>query len=221
MHKAVIGGIAALMLTAEANAGDLPDPGPCGLRPCPQIYPPPPPPIYPPPVPYDPYLYWCGPYVGANVGFQSGVLSNSSARPSGAEAGVQGGYLWQFGHWVAGWETDFQFSGAADSFAIFRFSNPWWGTVRGRGGIAFDNLLLYGTAGLAYGEGRIDVGGLSEVNTHIGWAAGAGVELGLSRNWSVKAEFLRVDLSSEPFVLTGLNHGLSSNVFRVGVNFHF
>jgi opacity protein-like surface antigen len=47
------------------------------------------------------------------------------------------------------------------------------------------------------------------------------VELGLSRNWSIKAEYLRVDLTSEPFVLTGVEHGLSSNVFRVGVNFRF
>jgi outer membrane immunogenic protein len=218
MHKTVIGGIAALVLAAEANAGDLPlYPGSCGGQPCPPAYPPLPP---PPPVP-PLYPYWCGFYVGANVGWQSGVLSNSSARPSGVEAGFQAGYLWQFGQWVAGWESDFQFSSAEDSFAIFRFSNPWFGTVRGRGGIAFDDLLFYGTAGLAFGRGRIDVANLSEVNTHIGWAAGAGVELGLSRNWSVKAEFLRVDLSGEPFLLTGLNHGLSSNVFRVGVNFHF
>jgi outer membrane immunogenic protein len=217
MHKTMIGGIAALVLTAEANAGDLPPyVGPCGGPPCPAIYPPPLPPPLPPP-----YLYWYGPYVGANVGFQSGVLSNSSASPRGVEAGFQGGYLWQFGQWVAGWESDFQFSNAEDSFSIFQFSNPWWGTVRGRGGIAFDNLLFYGTLGFAFGRGRIDAGSLSEVNTHIGWAAGAGVELGLSRNWSVKAEYLRVDLAAEPFVLTNLSHGLSSNVFRVGVNFHF
>jgi outer membrane immunogenic protein len=156
-----------------------------------------------------------------NLGFQSGVLSNSTAKPSGILGGIQGGYNWQFGQWVAGWETDFQFSSADDTFAIFRFSNPWFGTVRGRGGVAFDNVLLYGTLGLAYGRGRIDVGSLSEVNTHIGWAAGAGVELGLARNWSVKAEYLRVDLSSEPYVLTGLNHGLSSNVFRIGINYRF
>jgi outer membrane immunogenic protein len=217
MHKTLIGGIAVAVLTATgAHAGDLPM-GPCGGRPCPPIYPPRPP---PPPVP-PPYLYWCGPYLGANLGFQSGTLSDSTARPSGVLGGVQGGYNWQFGQWVAGWEADFQFSHANDTFSIYQFSNPWFGTVRGRGGVAFDNLLIYGTLGLAYGRGEIDVGSLSEVNTHVGWAGGAGVEYGLSRNWSIKAEYLRVDLSSEPYVLTGLNHGLSSNVFRIGVNFHF
>jgi outer membrane immunogenic protein len=215
MHKTWIGGIAVVVLTATgANAGDFPGPRPC-RGPCPPVYPPPPPPAPPP------YLYWCGPYLGVNLGFQSGILSNSTAKPSGILGGIQGGYNWQFGQWVAGWETDFQFSSADDTFAIFRFSNPWFGTVRGRGGVAFDNVLLYGTLGLAYGRGRIDVGSLSEVNTHIGWAAGAGVELGLARNWSVKAEYLRVDLSSEPYVLTGLNHGLSSNVFRIGINYRF
>jgi outer membrane immunogenic protein len=218
MYKALIGGIATALLTAAgASAGDLPVPGPCGGRPCPPLYPPPPP---LPPAP-PPYLYWCGPYLGVNLGFQSGVLSDSTATPRGVLGGIQGGYSWQFGQWVAGWESDFQFTTADDKFSIFEFSNPWFGTVRGRGGIAFDNVLLYGTLGMAYGRGRIDAGSLSEVNTHIGWAVGAGVELGLSRNWSVKAEYLRVDLASEPYVLTGAEHGPSSNVFRVGVNFRF
>jgi outer membrane immunogenic protein len=222
MHKVFIGGLAALALTAEASAGDLPYPGPCGGRPCPPVYPPPPP--SPPPVLYvppDPYLLWCGPYIGANVGLQSGSVSNLGLRPSGVEAGFQGGFNWRFGQWVAGWESDFQFSTAEDSSSIFRFANPWFGTVRGRGGIAFDNLLFYGTAGFAFGRTRFDVAGLSESNFHIGGTVGAGVEYALSRDWSFKAEFLRVDLSSQHFTLSGADLGLSSNVFRIGVNFHF
>jgi outer membrane immunogenic protein len=220
MHKMLIGGVAMVALTATgAGAGDFPGgPGPC-RGPCRPIYPPPPPP--PPPAP-PPYLYyWCGPYLGVNAGAQWGELSNSTAKPGGVLGGAQAGYNWQFGQWVAGWEADLQFSSANDTFGIFRFSNPWFGTVRGRGGVAFDNVLLYGTLGLASGRGVIETGSLSEVNTHLGWTVGAGVEFGLSRHWSVKAEFLRVELSSEPFVLTGLNHGLSSDVFRIGVNYRF
>jgi outer membrane immunogenic protein len=216
MNRMLIGGVAAVVLTATgASAGDLPEgPGPC-RGPCPPIYPPPPP---PPP----PYLsYWCGPYVGANIGAQFGELSDSTAKPGGILGGVQGGFNWQWGQWVAGWEADFQFSSASDSFGPFQFSNPWFGTVRGRGGIAFDSVLLYGTLGLAYGRGRIDDGNLSETNLHTGWAAGAGVEVALSRRWSVKAEYLRVDLGSENYVTTGLSHGLSSDVFRIGVNYRF
>ena len=51
-----------------------------------------------------------------------------------------------------GVETDFQFTGADDTFAPFKFANPWFGTVRGRAGAAFNNVLLYATLGLAYGS---------------------------------------------------------------------
>jgi outer membrane immunogenic protein len=196
MHKTVIGGLAALMLTAEAHAGDL---------------------AYAP----VPYPYWCGPYIGANLGFQYGSISSSGAKPSGVTGGFQGGYLWQFGQWVSGWESDFQFSSAEDSFSFYKFANPWWGTARWRAGIAFDNVLLYGTLGLAYGRTRIDVANLSETNFHVGGTFGAGVEFALARNWSVKAEYLRVDLASQHFTLTGGDHGLSSNVVRIGINYHF
>jgi outer membrane immunogenic protein len=219
MHRMLIGGVAAVVLTtAAAHAGDLPDPGPCRGPMCRPVYP------SPPPAPV-PYLYpWCGPYLGFNVGGQWGTLTGSPARPSGFFGGVQSGYNWQFGpygQWVAGWEADFQFDNADDTLGAFRFSNPWFGTLRGRAGVAFDNILLYGTLGIAFGRIRIETAGLAEDNTHTGVAIGAGIEYGLSRNWSVKAEFLRIDLSSERFALTGLDNGLNSNVFRIGVNFHF
>jgi outer membrane immunogenic protein len=215
----LIGGVTAVVLTtAGAHAGDLAGPAPCRGPMCQPVYPPP----SPAPVPY---LYpWCGPYIGVNIGGQWGTLTGSPAKPAGFFGGVQGGYNWQFGEygqWVAGWEADFQFDNADDKFGPFRFSNPWFSTLRGRAGVAFDTVLLYGTLGLAFGRGRIETANLTEDKTHFGFAAGFGVEYGLSRSWSVKAEFLRVDLSSEPFVLTGLDLGLQSNIFRIGANFHF
>ena len=48
-----------------------------------------------------------------------------------------------------------------------------------------------------------------------------GVEAGLAGNWSAKIEYLFVDLSSSTFALTGTNNGLSANLFRMGVNYHF
>ena len=53
-----------------------------------------------------------------------------------------------------GAETDIQLSSAEDRFALWKFSNPWFGTLRGRGGYAHNNLLFYGTVGLAYGTLR-------------------------------------------------------------------
>ena len=50
---------------------------------------------------------------------------------------------------------------------------------------------------------------------------GGGVEVGLTPNWSAKAEYLYVRLEDRSYVLTGVNNGFSSNVFRLGVNYRF
>jgi outer membrane immunogenic protein len=182
-------------------------------------YPPPPPYYQPAPVPYG--YSWMGPYLGANLGDQWGSFSNSGSRPSGVAGGFQGGYNWQLGQLVLGGETDFDLSSANGVFANYKFSNPWFGTVRGRGGFALNNILFYGTLGLAYGRGHIDQGSLNEDNLHLGWAGGAGLEVGLTRNWSIKAEYLFIDLASDSYMLTGRNNGVQSNLLRFGVNYRF
>ena len=97
-----------------------------------------------------------------------------------------------------GVEGDLQATGADDTFAPWKFSNPWFGTVRGRAGYALSNILFYGTAGLAFGELRGETFGLSESHTTAGWTAGVGAEFGFAPNWSAKIEYLYVDLSEQP-----------------------
>ena len=80
---------------------------------------------------------------------------------------------------VVGAETDLQVSDADDMFAAWQFSNPWFGTLRGRAGYAMNNVMLYATFGLAYGGGTDPDRRPQESNTHLGWAAGAGMEVGL------------------------------------------
>jgi outer membrane immunogenic protein len=164
---------------------------------------------------------WNGAYVGANVGYEWGRLDMLRLNPSGFAGGLQAGYNWQSGQFVLGGETDLQLSGANDIFAPYKFSNPWFGTTRVRAGIAMNNILLYATAGLAYGGGKLDFFGLSETHGHLGWAAGAGIEVGFTPNWSAKAEYLYVDLSQHSYVLSGTNNGLASSVVRLGVNYRF
>ena len=135
--------------------------------------------------------------------------------------GGQVGYNWQTGQFVFGGETDLQVSGADDTFAAYKFSNPWFGTVRGRAGFAMNNILFYATAGLAYGGGKVEFAGLSESHTHLGWTGGAGIEIGFTPNWSAKAEYLYVDLSDKSYVLTGTSSGIQSNMLRFGVNYRF
>jgi len=200
MRKALLATTAALALTTHAaRAADLytaPQPIPYGYR-------------------------WMGPYVGANFGYQWGQLSNSGADPSGIAGGFQGGYGWQIGQLVFGAETDLQLSDSNAVFANYKFSNPWFGTLRGRGGFAMNNILFYGTLGLAYGRGHVDVGGIGEDNLHVGWTGGGGLEVGLAPHWSVKAEYLYIDLSSQGYALTGATNGLQSSLMRFGVNYRF
>ena len=165
---------------------------------------------------------WAGPYIGGNIGGQWGTVTHAPGeQPSGINGGVQAGYNWQYGTWVFGGETDLQLSNADDTFAPWQFSNPWFGTVRGRIGYAADNILFYGTGGLAYGRTRAETFFASESHTTAGWTLGGGVEFGLNRNWSAKVEYLYVNLNDDNFALTGLPHGQEFNVLRLGVNYHF
>jgi outer membrane immunogenic protein len=178
------------------------------------------------PAPYAPIaqsgLYnWSGAYAGLNLGYEWGTVTNSATNPSGLAGGGQFGYNWQSGQFVFGGETDLQFSGADDTFAPFKFSNPWFGTLRGRAGLAFNNVLLYATLGIAYGDLKASSAGIDETRTETGWTGGVGLEYGFAPNWSAKVEYLYLDLASRGFTLTGTNNGLQANLLRFGVNYHF
>jgi outer membrane immunogenic protein len=165
---------------------------------------------------------WMGPYLGANIGYEWGKVSNNPTQPSGIFGGIQAGYNWQFGQFVAGVETDVQASAASDTFAPWQFSNPWFGTLRGRAGVAIGNVLVFGSAGLAYGSLTVDSpGNLSETRSSLGWAAGLGAEVGFTPHWSAKAEWLYLDLSDRSFSVTNATNGLTANLLRLGVNYHF
>jgi len=207
MNRVVLGamGMALLGFSANAEAADL----------------------YAPRAPYtvnqplNAYS-WAGPYIGGNLGYEWGSVSNNPTKPSGFAGGVQAGYNWQTGPWVFGVEGDIQGTAADDTFAPWKFSNPWFGTLRGRAGYAISNVLFYGTGGLAFGELTGQTFGLSESHTTAGWTLGLGAEVGLAPHWSAKVEYLYVDLSSSQFVtVTNASNGYRFGTFRAGVNYHF
>ncbi|MBV9557749.1 MAG: porin family protein [Pseudolabrys sp.] len=203
MRKTMFAAAAALMTAGSASAADFPRSSYSAPRAAPLVY------------------NWAGAYAGANVGYQWGDTTGNPTKPSGIFGGVQGGYNWQSGAFVFGGETDLQISGADDTFAPWKFSNPWFGTLRARAGYAFNNFLVYGTGGIAYGGIKGEIIGLAESKTHAGWTLGAGVEVGLNPAWSVKAEYLYVDLSDRSYSITGTKNGLESSLLRFGVNYHF
>jgi outer membrane immunogenic protein len=125
----------------------------------------------------------------------------------------------------------------------------WVSTFRGRIGFTPSApLLLYVTGGLAVGEHEVGIGvndpaGIPPANlfnqtskTSAGWTLGAGGEWMFAPRWSVKAEYLYVDLGnvsstinyayttagpvSQSSSLTATVHD-RYNIVRGGINYHF
>ncbi|MBM3552653.1 MAG: porin family protein [Alphaproteobacteria bacterium] len=163
------------------------------------------------------------------TGFQAPFAQRSDI--AGFVGGGQIGYNWRLHPLlVAGLETDFAYANVGGSFgASANFGDrrnfatstkrllESLGTVRGRFGILpRDDMMLYVTGGFAYGQVST-LGGLGEGNKFCaldfycsagafsglatGWTAGAGFEYAIARNWSLKAEWLYVDLGRQNYAI--------------------
>ena len=180
----------------------------------------------------------------------------------GVLGGVQAGYDYPIGKVVLGAEVDWQAAGVSGGSTSYGFSSDplarivnrrpvdWFGTLRGRIGYSLaPTLLAYGTGGFAYGGGgasfryRDSSGAEAEslVNpTRTGFAAGGGVEWSFLPNWSVKGEYLYVDLGKSPGhravqetesegeepegpknIATLTGYGNRFSLFRMGLNYRF
>ena len=80
--------------------------------------------------------------------------------------------------------------------------------MRGRAGYAFNNILVYGTLGLAVGELKGETGGVARRTPTVGWAGGLGTEVGLDPNWSAKVEDRTSTRATERIAITGMDNGL-------------
>jgi outer membrane immunogenic protein len=107
------------------------------------------------------------------IGFPStgfDLVPNGDGAKAGFTGGFHAGYNYQIGSLVPGFETDFDYLSNCRngtfvapptyaSFGIGSYSlgggcSYYFGTLRARLGYAFDRVLLYGTAGIAYGGNR-------------------------------------------------------------------
>jgi outer membrane immunogenic protein len=62
-------------------------------------------------------------------------------------------------------------------------------------------------------------------NTRTGWAAGAGIEWGITQNWTARVEYLYLDFGTATSVFPLSNRqqttSASMNIARFGVNYKF
>jgi outer membrane immunogenic protein len=152
---------------------------------------------------------------------------------SGAFGGGQIGYNQQMGSFVAGVEGDGAFAhivhgSGATAFGLpiaTSFDDDGLASIRARFGMAFDNILFYGTAGGGWGHGRISATTtgvtVSGQAWHSGWTAGGGIEYAIVPHWSVKLEYLHYGLGSASY-FGAVNTGkLDVETSKVGVNYLF
>jgi outer membrane immunogenic protein len=181
--------------------------------------------------------------------------------PTGFTGGGQAGYNWQFGSLVVGAEADIDYLGLKgsssggdiyptlkSSFTVnSSISTDWLFTARPRIGWAINNWLIYVTGGLAVGDVKgkfnftdttsaMESGSIS--STKAGWTFGGGIEVGVQGPWTVRVEYLRVDLGSASTISTNLSapvaggpsfptnpftHSvdLTASIVRAGLNYRF
>jgi outer membrane immunogenic protein len=142
---------------------------------------------------------------------------NSGIASTSAIGGAAVGYNWQVDGLLLGVEADYSaLDGKSGKAAAVIAINPyrleastevdWAATLRGRLGFAFDRSLVYVTSGLAVRELKFDqsivqlnfpyVQTGASSSTKAGWVLGAGIEHALDDEWSLRLQYLHVDLGS-------------------------
>ena len=177
---------------------------------------------------------WQGFYLGANAGYGIGhVKAHSDPLTFHAKGGVGGlhaGYNWQFNRLVLGVEGDYGFASMAHTKHIgedsMRVHYNSFGSMRGRAGLTFDRMLVYGTLGYGWTNMKISYAGdtlESRRHANSGLVYGGGLEYKLSNNWSLRGEVLRYDASGHWRSDDGSKTKLHSPAteFRAGMSWHF
>ena len=109
----------------------------------------------------------------------------------------------------------------------------WTSTVTGRVGAAFDRFLIYGKGGVAFAQDASSFTDMfaNSANTtfmRTGWTAGAGLEYGITKNWSAKIEYDYLNFGSQALNFTTpttplytSNPSLNIQEVKAGINFRF
>jgi outer membrane immunogenic protein len=199
---------------------------------------------------------YCTNPAGVVSGLGCAAAMPAALSQSGGFVGGQLGANYQTGMFVWGVEADIHVSHINDSTGALGLpccipaltatgntlqrsaSLDWFGTVRGRLGLAiWDRTLIYGTGGLIYGEEVSNFLATTpgttyqaqSSGTHTGWIAGGGIEYAFTNSLSAKVEGLYYDMGSETIAFanpaTGFtesaNFAYKGALVRLGANLKF
>jgi outer membrane immunogenic protein len=154
---------------------------------------------------------WEGFYAGVGLGAGGvgvdfdgiGGKDTFDITDKGASLSGIAGYNFVADGWLLGVEGSLASVGLDKSAALsglgtVRAQSDWLGSVQLRGGYAFDNVLLYGTAGLAITDVQLSssLGGKFDKNL-TGLVLGVGGEFAISDSWTMRAEGLAYAFEDE------------------------
>lgn len=180
---------------------------------------------------------WSGIYLGAHGGYgfgQTGVRDArlGTAETNGSFGGVHLGYSWQRGALVLGLEGDVSKSWAEGRRTFtsgydLAASRDWTGSLRGRAGYAFGNVLAFATGGVAVAG--LTVSATSAGTTwrgpepYVGYVYGGGLEWQVMPQISLRGEVLRYEFNERNLHVGGAHAPvkLDETVVRGGVSFRF
>ncbi len=197
----------------------------------------------PPPVeaPIVPLFTWTGLYLGGQIGYGWGTDTltvypagfGTNFTPNGVVGGGHVGFNYQINQFVAGIEGDVEGTGISRTYspggAVYNTKIPVQGSIRGRLGVAFDQVLLYATGGGEFAGIDTNYTGLGSFShTQAGWTVGGGIEYAITGNWSVRAEYRYTDFGHftdfTPIAFglgSSVTHHETENAVRAGFSYKF
>jgi outer membrane immunogenic protein len=188
---------------------------------------------------------------GATTGPAVSAAGTGTLSDRGFTGGVQTGFNLQTGGLVFGLELDtqsFRMGGSQSvtvpglATVVTSFDTDWLFTARSRVGLPIaPNLLVYATTGFALTDLSVSnsvttIGAASARGLVTGKVLGAGAEWALTRNWTLRGEYLYFDFGSvtvnAPTSISGAQltndfntarttADLTAQVVRMGLNYKF
>jgi outer membrane immunogenic protein len=202
---------------------------------------------------------WSGCYIGAGIGYLSqttdtvlaaGLYDGGSHVALGGSIGVRAGCDVQMDSVVLGVVGTIDItdaSGSNDFYPVgpgfpeyITTETNWVGSLKGRVGYLVDpELLLYGTAGIAFIDNTLTDYDTTPVTSFLGTAEsrrmgyllGVGAEYALANGWSVFAEYNYMDFGQEDLTMAdGVvylgpdwvnRYDNTAHLLSIGVNYRF